>query len=623
MSDSVLLYAAGLPAVAGLVCWLMGRPGRKAAFWLAILCSLVTAALAGMLLRHPGLKYTLSWFHVGDLRLDFMLRVTKFGGWTALAVAAFTFLLVLYSKGYIGEDIDGSRYYAYMLWTLAGALTALYADHLLVLLIGWEVVTLMLFLLVNLGGTEEAAGGGMKSFVLLGLSDCAMLAAMAILWATKQMPQLVLSDLPAGGVAVAGQSLMYTAYILLLAGALAKAGAMPFHTWVPAVAEGAPTSVMAFLPAALDKLLGIYLLALLSLRLFAVDETMQLLLLIVGAVTVLGGVMMAIIQHDLKKLLSYHAISQVGYMVLGIGTGVWVGVIGGLFHMFNNAIYKCCLFLTAGAVERQAGTTDMDRLSGLGRVMPVTFVACGVASLAISGVPPFNGFASKWMIYQGLLASPLKLAPIALAAAVFGSALTLASFVKVLHAVFAGPMSSSAAAREPKEAGLTMLIPMTVLAVCCIVLGIAYTLPTQEVIGPSLRSLGVTIPERSVEGLWQPRAAVLLMLLGIVAGLVLYYLGKGFKVRRARIYVGGEALPSEPVRVSGAGFYDTIRQLPILGAVYKDAERKAFDIYRWGGRYGGTLVATLRAFHTGALPLYVSWCLLGLMALIAFLVQRG
>ena len=622
MNESLLLQALCVPAAAGLVCWLMGRSGRKLSFWLALLCSAWTVWITWNIFRQPILTVNRSWFDVGGLGLGLILRTTPLNSLIGLAVAGFTLLITLYSAGYLRKEFPASRYYAYVMWTLAGALTALYADHLLLLLIGWEVVTLMLFLLVNLGGTEAAAKGGMKSFVMLGLADCAMLASLAILWGTGATPSLLLSEIPEGGLAV-GTTVGYLTYILLLVGALAKAGAMPFHTWVPAAAEGAPTSVMAFLPASLDKLLGIYLLALISLRMFAIDEAMQLLLLIIGAVTVLGAVMMAMIQHDLRKLLSYHAVSQVGYMVLGIGTGLWIGILGGLFHMLNNAIYKCCLFLTAGAVERRAGTTDLDRLGGLGRLMPVTFVACGVAAFSISGVPPLNGFVSKWMIYQGLLASPLRIAPLALVAALFGSALTLASFVKVLHSVFTGPVSSSAAAREPREVGLSMLVPMIVLAAFCVLFGLWYALPTQKLLGPAVAALGVEVSDEmaSVGGLWRPAPALLLIVVGLIGGLVIYLIGRGFKVRRARTFVGGEVLPSEPIRVSGTGFYRTIRRLPIVGGVYGDAERKAFDIYHIAGRYGSTLIETLRGFHTGMLPLYVSWCLLGLMILIAFLVK--
>jgi formate hydrogenlyase subunit 3/multisubunit Na+/H+ antiporter MnhD subunit len=195
------------------------------------------------------------------------------------------------------------------------------------------------------------------------------------------------------------------AFLALVTAAFAKAGAMPFHSWVPDSGEKAPAPVAAFLPAALDKLLGIYLLARIVLSVFQLNAEMRTLLMVIGAGSILAAVMMALVQHDMKRLLSYHAVSQVGYMVLGIASGVPVAIAGGLFHMLNNVLYKSCLFLCAGAVEKQAGTTDLDRLGGLAKAMPITFISCLIAATAISGIPPMNGFTSKWMIYQGLVDS--------------------------------------------------------------------------------------------------------------------------------------------------------------------------------------------------------------------------
>ena len=149
-------------------------------------------------------------------------------------------------------------------------------------------------------------------------------------------------------------------------------------------------------------------------------------LLITGAVTIIYAVMVALVQHDLKRLLGYHAVSQVGYMVLGIGTGNPIGIAGGLFHMVNHAIYKSCLFLSAGAVEKRAHTTDLSKLGGLSKYMPITFVSFLIASLAISGIPPLNGFFSKWMIYQGIIATATNKNPlwiIWLVCAMFGLSL--------------------------------------------------------------------------------------------------------------------------------------------------------------------------------------------------------
>ena len=214
---------------------------------------------------------------------------------------------------------------------------------------------------------------------------------------------------------------------------------MPFHTWVPDFGEKVDAPVSAFLPASLDKLLGIYLLARCVLDLFVPTPAMYGMLMLLGAVTVISAVLMALVQHDLKRLLSYHAVSQVGYMILGIGTGTAIGLAGGLFHMLNNTVYKTALFLCAGVIEKETGTTDLDRLGGLAKLMPVTFLTCTVAALSISGIPPLNGFASKWMIYQGIISGGEGAGLgwiVWLAVAMLGSALTLASFVKVLHATF-------------------------------------------------------------------------------------------------------------------------------------------------------------------------------------------
>ena len=195
-------------------------------------------------------------------------------------------------------------------------------------------------------GEGDAAGDAAgKTFVVIGFSDCALLLGVLLLWQLTGTLRMSAFD----GVPVSG-GVLTAAYLLLLTGALVKAGAMPGHTWIPKAAEGAPVSVMAYLPASLDKLLGIYLLARISLRMFALNDGLRLLLLVIGAVTIVLAVMMALVQHNLKKLLAFHAVSQVGYMVMGIGTGVPLGIAGGLFHMLNNALYKCCLFLGAGAV---------------------------------------------------------------------------------------------------------------------------------------------------------------------------------------------------------------------------------------------------------------------------------
>ena len=169
--------------------------------------------------------------------------------------------------------------------------------------------------------------------------------------------------------------------------------------------------------------------------------------MIVGRRDILLAVMMALVQKDYKRLLSYHAISQVGYMILGIGTALPVGIVGGLFHMINNALYKSCLFLTGGSVEKQAGTTDLAKLGGLARKMPVTFVCFLVAALSISGCPPFNGFFSKELVYDAALERHI----VFYLAALLGTFLTAASFLKLGHAAYLRQARSEPRSRSAKR----------------------------------------------------------------------------------------------------------------------------------------------------------------------------
>ncbi len=271
------------------------------------------------------------------------------------------------------------------------------------------------------------------------------------------------------------------AFILMMIGAIGKAGAMPFHTWIPDAALDAPVTFMAFMPASFEKLLGIYLLARISLDFFVlkVGSPMALVLLIIGAATIVLAVFMALIQKDFKKLLSFHAISQVGYMILGIGTAIPIGIAGGIFHMINHAMYKTGLFLSAGSVEHRTGTTELKKLGGLAREMPWTAFGFSVCALAISGVWPLNGFVSKEMVFHGALETGY---PIFAIAAWVGAIFTFASFLKAGHSVFFGPRSTEVP--KTRESEWPIVLPILILAALCITFGVYNKLPLENFIQP-------------------------------------------------------------------------------------------------------------------------------------------
>ncbi|MFH1092769.1 MAG: proton-conducting transporter membrane subunit [Candidatus Omnitrophota bacterium] len=548
-----------------------------------------------------------------------LFRVDKLSVFVGIFIGLFSLLTIIYSIGYMGKRKGLLRYYTCIILTFAASLGVVFSNNLILFIVFWGFLGLLLYLLINFGKGKRTSYTAKKAFIIIGGTDALMLLGLALIWhnaGSLQMSEILIPFNTKSAI---------IAFLCLAAGAFAKAGAMPFHTWVPDTAEDAPVPVTAFLPASLDKLLGIYFLMRICLEMFAMNTGMNTVLMALGSLTIIAAVMMALVQHDLKRLLGYHAVSQVGYMVLGIGTGTLIGIAGGLFHMLNNAIYKSCLFFCAGAVEKKAGTTDLDNLGGLAKVMPVTFITFLIASFSISGVPPFNGFVSKWMIYQGIINTAGEgkwLWIVWLVAAMFGSALTLASFMKLLHAVFLGqPSKKLSGAGWAEKISPWMLLPQVCLAVLCIVFGVwAYKVPLALFILPSLQQAYIYFP-----GIWNANLASVLLIVGVLIGLMIYLLGTALKTREADAFLGGEGEDEKKhpeMRVSGTEFYNTISDIGFLKKMYKMAEKKSFDIYDVGTRLTFTFSSMLRYIHNGILSSYLSWCLFGMLVLFYFLILR-
>jgi formate hydrogenlyase subunit 3/multisubunit Na+/H+ antiporter MnhD subunit len=602
-------YTILIPLVAGVIVRIIPDAARGLKEGISLVVSALFFYLTIALFREGWMESV--WYGQALFKLDTL------AGFILLWVGFFGFFMMLYSMGFMRGKKNLKTYYAYSLFTLGAAAGAVLANDFIVLLGFWGFLGLTLYMLINSAG-PKAAGAAKKTMVIVGGTDAVMVLAIAVVWAMTETTSMSQAPIPT----VTGLGVL--AFILFACAAFAKAGAMPFHSWIPDTAEFAPTSTTAFLPASLDKLLGIYLLARLSFHVFSLSPGMVLLLMIVGSFTIIAAVMMALVQHDFRRLLGYHAVSQVGYMVIGIGTLNPVGIAGGLFHMLNNAIYKGGLFLCSGAVEKQEGTTDLDRLGGLAKYMPITFGTCVITALAISGVPPLNGFVSKWMVYQGIIemgSTGGYLWVIWLVAAMFGSALTLASFVKVLHTVFLGQRERRTT--EPKEVGPLMTIPMILLAALCVVFGIfAYAIPLKLYIVPAINRIpGISMPGmESWLGWWSPELATLMIALGIVIGLIIYLSSTLRTARTSTTYIGGELLPEE-TRVTGTDFYTTVSDMGFFHGVYKWAEAKAFDTYDIGRKFSFYFIKGFRAAHSGVLPEYLTWMLAGVLVLVVILLR--
>jgi len=254
--------------------------------------------------------------------------------------------------------------------------------------------------------------------------------------------------------------------VLFLMGFGLKAALVPFHSWLPDAHPSAPAPISAMLSGVLIKALGIYTLIRIFYNIFGINDAVLNILMLAGAISMVVGVLLAIGQWDLKRLLAYHSISQIGYIVLGLGLATPLGLLGGLFHLFNHSVFKSLLFLNSGAIEFTTGTRDLKNMGGLREKMPVTASTSLVASMSIAGVPPFNGFWSKLIIIFAAVQTGHYWYAVC---AVFASILTLASFMKFQKYAFFGPPNNKY--KDIKEVPFFMRVSMLGLALICMVGG--------------------------------------------------------------------------------------------------------------------------------------------------------
>jgi len=527
-----------------------------------------------------------------------------------LAIGFFGLVIIVYSLSYISKTRQIQNYYPYFLITLGFSAGAVLTDNLLLFITFWGILGLTLYKLIK-GYDEESSSAAKKTLILIGASDGIMILGIGIIW--KVYGTFTMSELSIPTT----YPILVVAFLALLTGSFTKAGAFPFHTWIPDYTKKAPASSSAYLPASLDKLLGIYFLARICMDMFTLNQWITFLLLLLGVMTIIFAVMMALIQHNYKKLLGYHAVSQVGYMVLGLGLGTPLGIAGGLFHMINNALYKSGLFLSAGSVEKRTGKENLDDLGGLSKNMPITFISALICALAISGVPPLNGFASKWIIYQGIIdfgkepgiANQLWIVWLGLA--VLGSALTLASFVKYIAGIFLGRKRKKL--EGIKEVGILMWLPNVIIAFLCIGFGVlASTFVVPKLIMP-------ITGEFAYIGIWDSTTVAILILVSILLGILIYFIGNIKNFRTEDSFIGGEKSQDE-ASFSVVEFYKTIRDYKLFSFIYELAEKKWFDIYEISKKLTLGFSSLLSKAHTGVLTFYAIWILTGLILMIIILI---
>jgi hydrogenase-4 component B len=587
-------------AIAGLATWKRPAAARLACFAFAVLGSLLLIVAAGRALARPTI---VTWSLPLTTLFPCTLRLDPLSAWFTLTLGLLALAVSVYSFDYL-RPMEGTRkvgalgfFYNCLLLGLALVFTAANAYFFL---FAWEVMAVSGYCLIVFEHEKEETRNAATVYLIMSHAGTVMiLAAFLLLGAFAGSMEFAAFHLQASNLPAAE---LGAVFLLFFAGFGVKAGIVPLHIWLPDAHPVAPSNVSALMSGIVIKC-GIYGMARVFFDFFGPAPLWTgTLVLAVAVVTALVGVLYALQEHDLKRLLAYHSIENIGIIVMGFGAALMfrslghpnlaaLAIVGALYHTLNHAIFKGLLFLAAGSVVQSVRTRNMEEMGGLVRRMPGTAMFFLIGAIAISGLPPLNGFVSEWLTYQALLAGfgtthslTRLMFPIAGALLALTAALAAACFVKAFGIPFLALPRSEAAATA-KEAGPAMRYAMAGLAAACFVLGLGATwiLPlfdpiTQRALGipisPSLLAHGMALQAGSPQSGTVSTAGIALVFL-VLAGTAAFLVRR--RLREAHVTTGASwdcGLPgltsdneytatafSKPLRLIFSAFYRPRREI--------------------------------------------------------------
>jgi multicomponent Na+:H+ antiporter subunit D len=459
-----------IPLGAAFLIPILGRLIKVLPDILGNLVCLSLMVLSLLFIRFSGIVQTYfvgGWEPVDGIPIGIALVADGLTVFMLLIINCIAFLVTLYGINYMNRYTDKDKYYTLFMLMLAGMNGVVISGDLFNLFVFLEITAIASYALVAFGVEAEELEASFKYQVLGGTASALILLGIAIFY--LQVKTLNLADASRViGQLGATPGIIFTG-VLFLVGFSLKAALMPFHAWLPDAHPSAPAPISAMLSGVVIKVLGVYTLVRIFFNVIGIQlmPAVQTVLLVLGTLSMVVGGFLALGQQDMKRLLAYSSISQVGYIIFAFGLGTYWGILGGIFHMLNHSVLKSLLFLNSGAVVYQTETRDMDRLGGLGQRMPVTGASSMIASLSMSGLPPMGGFFSKLIIIWAALKTGH---PVLATVAVLASILTLAYYAKLQKSVFLGQLNE--AFKNVREAPFAMSLPVIILAVISIGLGV-------------------------------------------------------------------------------------------------------------------------------------------------------
>lgn len=567
--------------------------------------------------------HVFDWFSVAGLKVPLSFLVDPLSAIMLLIVTGIGFLIHIYSVGYMSKDEGFGKFFAYLNLFVFFMLLLVLGSNYIVMFIGWEGVGLCSYLLIGFWYKNSSyASAAKKAFVMNRIGDLGFLLAVFGIFATFGTLEYT-SVFPQAATMASGDSILLVITLLLFVAATGKSAQIPLFTWLPDAMAG-PTPVSALIHAATMVTAGIYMIARSNILFTLSPVTMQIIVAI-GICTVLLAAAIAVTQNDIKKVLAYSTVSQLGYMFLGLGVGAFTGA---FFHVLTHAFFKALLFLGAGSViHAMSDEQDMRSMGGLKSKLPITYATMLIGTIAIAGIPPFSGFFSK----DEILAHAFGANKLLWALGLIGALFTAFYMFRLLFLTFFGKFRGTAEQQSHlHESPATMTIPLIVLAVLSAVGGfinIPSALGSNYGLAEFLSPVFADSVSHTGEFHLDHTTEYILMAISTAAALTMAF------VAYRKFVVNNEMPKSEGVemstlaRLSYNKFYvDEIYAAMVVNPLnklsaflYKFVDRKVVDGFvNAVGSLGGESAKGLRLLQSGNVGFYVFMMVVGIIALLAY-----
>ncbi len=527
------------PLISCIVLMLFGKKIKESAAYIGMAALAISFVVAvGVLLDTMGGAYqhtVFPWLAFGDVTITMGFEITPLNAMMLCIVTLVSLLVHMFSKEYMQGDPRIAVFYCYLGLFSFSMLGLVMAPNILQLFIFWELVGACSYLLIGFWYFKpEAAAAAKKAFLTTRIGDVGLLVGLILTFVhTNSFDYGTIYAAVTNGLV--DQTMITVIALLIFLGAVGKSAQFPLHVWLPDAMEG-PTPVSALIHAATMVAAGVYLVAVMY-PLFTASSVAMTVVAYTGAVTALFAASIALAQHDMKRILAYSTVSQLGFMMLALGTA---GYVAGLFHLMTHAFFKALLFLGAGSVIHAVHTQDIREMGGLWKKMPVTAVTFLIGALSIAGIPPLAGFWSKDEIFASVWQSGDRLL---FAVAAFTALLTAFYMFRLFFKTFIGKFRGE---HLPHENGLYVTVPLIVLAVLAFAAGFVNAPFSGHALGEFLTS-AMQVGEQPLAAMWIMVVSTVIAAVGILLAWGIY--GRGSEPAGQSVQ-GGE-IPLDGAQANG------------------------------------------------------------------------